>query len=302
MKPKCKHCGSMRIQYRGVRTGAFGIRQKRFKCMGCGKWDYFIDKSSRISTPKILLFDIETLPMEVYTWRLATDYIPPSEVIKDWCILSWAAKWLFSSTVYSDVLKPGEAELHDDKRVIDGLWKLLDEADVVVAHNGIRFDKRMINTRFLLHGYSPPHSYQFVDTLREARKHFSFSSNKLDYINKYLGISPKIETNFNLWRDCAKGDRQALADMVEYNKQDVLSLEETYMTLRPWINTHPNLPLLANMTETACPICQSMDVKKEGFYHTRVATYAEYRCGSCGAIGRGRKSITPKAVKDVLIK
>jgi hypothetical protein len=37
---------------------------------------------------RILLFDIETAPMEVYTWTLMdVGYINPNMVVKDWSIL-----------------------------------------------------------------------------------------------------------------------------------------------------------------------------------------------------------------------
>ena len=38
----------------------------------------------------------ETAPMEVYVWGLKyNNYISPSNVIKDYSVLCWSAKWLF---------------------------------------------------------------------------------------------------------------------------------------------------------------------------------------------------------------
>ena len=50
-----------------------------------------------------------------------------------------------------------------------------------------------------------------VDTLKEARKVFKFSSNKLDYIAQYLGVGAKMDTGgIALWEGCATGSRKAL--------------------------------------------------------------------------------------------
>jgi len=51
--------------------------------------------------------------------------------------------------------------------------------------------KKLINSAFLECGF-PPLKYKVVDTLTVARQNFKFSSNKLAYLNKKLGIRNKI--------------------------------------------------------------------------------------------------------------
>ena len=58
--------------------------------------------------PKILYFDIETLPIIAYTWRTWDVTIHNEQIIKDWCVLSWAAQWE-GGEVFGDVLTPSEA-------------------------------------------------------------------------------------------------------------------------------------------------------------------------------------------------
>ena len=43
--------------------------------------------------PKILYFDIETLPIEAYVWDTFQVNIPAEAIKRDWCVLSWAAQW-----------------------------------------------------------------------------------------------------------------------------------------------------------------------------------------------------------------
>jgi len=128
-----------------------------------------------------------------------------------------------------------------NRALLAELWKLLDAADIVCAHNGDRFDLRFSNSRLLVHGFGP-YSNKSIDTLKIARKHFKFGSNKLDDLGNYLGVGRKL---FTLSRDtllgAVAGNRRCWADLKKYNAQDVLLLERVCLKLRPWATTHPNL-------------------------------------------------------------
>ena len=81
----------------------------------------------------VLILDIETSPLEVYTWGLYKQRINPCNVIKDWAVLTWAAKWLCDSKIHSGVVTPFDATNRDDRTIITALWKLVDEADIIIA-------------------------------------------------------------------------------------------------------------------------------------------------------------------------
>jgi RNase P subunit RPR2 len=89
-----------------------------------------------VDSPSILLLDIETLPCEVLTWGLYLQTIPTDNLIKDWSLLGWSAKWLGASKIMSEILTPEEAINRNDKRILNNLWLLMDEAQVIVGHNG----------------------------------------------------------------------------------------------------------------------------------------------------------------------
>jgi len=250
---------------------------------------------------KVLCFDIETTPLLCFAWGMWQQNINQRAVVEDWHVLSWSAKWLFEDSVMSAVLTPKEARNHDDKRIIEQMWKILDEADVVIAHNAARFDIPRMNTRFLYHGFPPPSYYQVVDTLKVARSNFAFTSNALNYVNGYLRLPQKKETGFQLWVDCFYGDSDALKKMLAYNENDVLVLEELYVLLRPWIKGHPNLGLFVESKSSICPNCGSKKLEWEGYYNTPMGRYRSFRC-ECGAIGRGRKNIVSKKTKERLVR
>ena len=240
--------------------------------------------------PKILLFDTETQTMQVRVWGLYLQKIEIHKVIKDWHLISWAAKWLFEPNVMSDVQTPWEARKRDDKRICKSLWKLFDEADIVIAHNAKRFDVRKCNARWIANKMLPPSPVRILDTLTEAQKIAGFSSHKLDYLAQRYCNDGKTPTDFGLWVGCEHGEQESLDKMVHYNRHDVELLEDVYMLIRPYIKGHPNLGLYDNTDVPLCPTCggeRITDIKKD--YYTNVSRFSMFRC-KCGAYGRRRKN------------
>jgi DNA polymerase elongation subunit (family B) len=250
-------------------------------------------EGERTSPAKILVFDIETAPSRGYIWSAWKQNIQPNQIISDWFMLTWAAKWLFEDDVMSARISVDEVEMEDDKRITEEVWRLLDKADIIIAHNAKKFDVPRLNTRFLLHGLPPPSPYQVIDTLETLRKRMAFTHNRLDYVNDKLGIGRKMDTGgFSLWDRCLKGEEEALMEMEQYNIQDVAILEETYLRIRPWIAPHPNIGLYIEDNVTVCPSCGSSHIEPAGTpYTTSVNQYESFRCKKCGSLGRSRKSI-----------
>ena len=119
--------------------------------------------------PKILLFDVETAPMRAYVWGRWKQNISLNETISEWYILCWSAKWLYSNTIMYDKLTSEEAINQNDKRIVTNLWKLVDEADIVIAYNGKKADIPWMNTRFIINGLKPPSPYYIIDSCEVAR-------------------------------------------------------------------------------------------------------------------------------------
>ena len=245
--------------------------------------------------PNILIFDIETAPVQSYVWSLWKQNIYIDQIESDWFMLSWSAKWLFETEIYSDVLTPKEALAEDDSRIAKGIWEFIDKADIIIGHNIAGFDIPKLNTRWIVNGLQPPSPYQMVDTLKEAKRHFLFSSNKLDFIARILGTEMKMDAGgFETWIGCLKGDADSLKHMETYNRKDINVSEEVYVKIRPWIKAHPNLALYYQDDMHRCRNCGSTNLKfDKGFYVTPLNKYSTVRC-ECGAIGRVRKTALTK--------
>ena len=250
--------------------------------------------------PRILVFDIETLPIVAYTWGVWNVNILPKQIIKDWCMLSWSAKWLLTDEVYGEILTQKEVKNRDDKRISSGIWNMINQADIVIAHNGDKFDIRKVKSRWLKHGLNPPSSYRSIDTLK-VLKGFSPTYRKLDFINKELGLDVKLPMDWDDWRKCDEMDQEALDKMMEYNKEDVKILEELYLIIRPWINSHPNLGLFQSGVKDVCATCGSENIHVDGgYYYTAVGKYSTLRC-ECGAISRSRFTALSKDQRKHLL-
>jgi hypothetical protein len=241
--------------------------------------------------PKILLFDIETAPNVVYTWGLFNQDIALNQIASPEFMICWAAKWLFDDRMMNDCISPTDAIKGNDESITISLWDVINEADIIVAHNGITFDIPWANSRFIHYGMMPPSPYKVVDTYRVCRQQFRFVSNKLAWVSKYLTKEEKIKTDFDLWANCMKGDQEALDKMSKYNIRDTALLEDVYVKLRPWIRNHPNLGLYYDSNEERCCHCGSINVvATTSIYATNANIYQTYRCDDCGAINRVKKA------------
>lgn len=248
------------------------------------------DIGKRSVPAKVLVFDIETAPMNVRSFQKWGVNIGDNMVVDDWFMLSWSAKWLFEPEVFSQVVTPEEALARDDERITIGLWEMLNEADVVVAHNLRKFDRKVANSRFLVHGMTPPSPYEGIDTLVHVRKNFRNTSNRLDWIaTRIFGIPGKIRTETDLWNRAVEGDAAALKAMDVYCVQDVRVLEDVYLKLRPWITPHPNIGLHIVSDTHVCPTCGGTELTPGGEYHTTASVYEALQCNDCGSWSRNRK-------------
>lgn len=237
--------------------------------------------------PKIALFDIETAPNLSYVWGHYEQNV--LDVRVPWYILCFAWKWLDDKEVTTHALpdySPYKRDKENDRALCKELWNVFDEADIVIGHNGDRFDIRKANARFIAHGMHPPSPFKSIDTLKLARKHFKFDSNRLNDLGKYLGVGRKLpHTGFHLWQGCMSGDRAAWKTMRQYNARDVELLERVYLKIRPWASGHPNLNAYNGGKD--CPTCQSPRTQRRGVHVSKTRRYQRWKCQDCGAWSLG---------------
>lgn len=162
------------------------------------------------------------------------------------------------------------------------VWELFDEADIVIAHNALRFDNKVATAAFLTYGFPPPTPYKTIDTLRVVKSISRFNSNSLDAIGETLGVGRKTAVKHSdIWYDCLQGDTKAWKQMEKYNNQDVQLLYAIYEKLRPYIKNHPNLGIILQKRDV-CAKCGSSDLQARGREGRKTGMVQRWSCNNCG--------------------
>jgi DNA polymerase elongation subunit (family B) len=250
--------------------------------------------------PKILILDVETFPNTAYVWRFFKENIGAKQVLEYSTLASFAYKWLDQDVVWYE-----DTQHQTEKSLVKHLLAVLDDADIVVAHNGAKFDLPTIQGRALVLGLKPPSPYKIVDTLLVARYEFNFPANSLEHLAILLGVEKKGGhakfPGFELWQECMRNNPEAWEEMRIYNKQDVSTLEEVYLKMRPFMKRHPNVAVFSEPDSIICPKCGSSHIQSRGYVTTNVGKYKKFQCQSCGGWARTRFSEYPKGIKNALL-
>lgn len=249
--------------------------------------------------PKILLFDIETAPMKVYTFSLFKPVIGVNQIIERPRVLCWSAQWYGTKSVMF------QSEYHDGYiEMLTGLRDLLDEAEVVVGYNSDSFDIPWMTEQFLENGIELPSPFKRVDLYRLNKRHLKTPSGKLDYLAWTLLNERKLShSGIQLWIDCMDGDEATKAKgwalMKKYAIQDTKLLTPLYDKLKRFV-TNVNMGLWSD-SEMACPKCGSTDLQKRGFERTTAGKFQRYQCqsASCMAWSRGSKREDTTALRSI---
>lgn len=258
--------------------------------------------------PNVLIWDIETTPQLGYVWGQYKQNV--LKVVRPWYVLSVAYKWYgtddvgFVSVFQDPAFRPdtgvGKLRANVDRFVVARMWHLFNKADVLVAHNGDKFDIKKTQARFMTYGLEPPSPYRSIDTLKEVRRYANFSSNRLNDLGAQLGLGEKeSHSGLHTWFGCMAGDPEQWATMERYNVKDILLLEDLYTELLPWIGTpgkaNPGVNAAAfrraDGGRIACPKpgCGGTDSIVRGYYTTAAGLrYQNLQCKSCRGYYRNK--------------
>jgi len=204
------------------------------------------------NTAKVLIYDIETSYNIGKFWRAGYNLnINPQDIIHERAIICVSYKWLNEDTIYTITWDNKQ----NDKFLLEQFIEVLNEADLIVAHNGDRYDLKFIKTRALKHDLPMLINYPQFDTLKVAKKKFMFNSNKLDYIAEFLGFGNKIKTSMELWDDIIlRKCKKAMKSMIKYCEMDVELLEKVYNKLVSWENPKYHQGVMQGKNKTTSPI------------------------------------------------
>lgn len=256
--------------------------------------------------PKILTFDIENSPILADVWSAWDNNVSSNQQWRDWFCMTWAAKWYHEEYIHGDSMfnytKQYKADPFDDYYIMLSMRDILDEADIVVGYNSIRFDTPKVLTRMLELDIEPPSPFKQVDLLRVVKRKYRFTRNTLAYVCEKLGIGEKVDTGgHELWQNCILGKPDAWAKMMKYNEHDVMLTEALFELLSPQMGMSPNYGLYVDDDVPRCTniLCGSTDLMQKGYDYSNVSVTKRFKCKACGRPVRKRLREKPK--KNLMI-
>lgn len=259
--------------------------------------------------PKIVLWDIERRPALVYAWGMFDQNIAVQQVVEPASTISVAWKTV------GDRSKPSVASVRDRSyaELVQTMWEILDDADILVGYNTAAFDHRLVNGEFMEAGLTPPSPYRVIDLYSVIKSQARFQSGKLAWVGPALvGEWKQGHAGFAMWRACMEApegseEYEAAWDMMEsYNQQDVAMMEPLFEKLLPWIPNFPSRALYGSAADgdaPTCPRCDSPDAIRRGWRTTAARRYRRYVCRACGgwfqhgAADKGARATTNKPLQ-----
>lgn len=142
-------------------------------------------------------------------------------------------------TIRQDETNPRWRKGHrgDDRELVKQVCKLVREHDVIVAHNGSRFDIPMLRTRALRWGLRPLQEVKLVDPCSIAWRKFKLRSNSLGRIADYVGIKDKkTPLDMSVWADVMlNGSKTGMNKIVKHCEADIKVLSGVLNFVKPFI-------------------------------------------------------------------
>lgn len=272
-------------------------------------WDEYSGDEVK-SGYKMVFLDIEVAPATTLLFNMFNHFSTPDHIEEFPYILTAAWNWLHDDkgVIHHRSLPDYPAfkvNIKDDSQLVYDLWQVLDECDILVAQNA-KFDKGWISQQFALHGLPEPSPYRIICTLKNSKGNFALPSNSLGYVVKYFRLEQEKlkHDGIDLWKRCKAGDLEAFDEMVTYNRGDIPTLRDLYLTTRAHIEKHPNLAIYFNDDEVRCPVCGSSHLSKlDGkLAFTNLSKFQSYRCGDCGTVKRDSTALNNSQSRKNLLR
>lgn len=200
----------------------------------------------------------------------------------------WGQNAIHLTTVLNDRERFAENP-YDDYVVVKTLHALINEADIIVAHNGDAFDWKHFKARCAFHNIPIPKPVKMIDTMKIARKHFGRGAmgNSIDNLGRFLGVSYK--SNSPDWHKIARADLQELLRCGKYCKQDVNVMKQIFSKM--WdLGMIDNINLNPIMgTKNNCRACGRDSLIITGETYTNSHAYEQKQCTKCNTYQKGER-------------
>lgn len=164
--------------------------------------------SAQVKTQFVATFDLETYGLEPIFGRLLCGVVKP-----------WGEE--------AKVFRVNRASA-DDSKLVSDLVKELNRYNVLIAHNGLYFDKQFLNGRALAFNQDIVDvNVKMIDPYVLAKKNLNMRRNSLDSISEFFGLEErKMHVDAETWVKAALDhDEECMEILIERCTSDVVVLE-----------------------------------------------------------------------------
>jgi len=131
---------------------------------------------------------------------------------------------------------------YDDAEIVRDIITELERHFVLVAHNGVKFDRPFLNTRALCGGGAPvilnPRG-KIIDPVQLARKNLRLGYNSLERVLQHLRIGSKTTVTGDVWMKALLSSgteqRKAMDAVVAHCINDTVQLERAMTPLKRFV-------------------------------------------------------------------
>lgn len=238
----------------------FGITRRTVR-----KWAKKLEvglMAKNVTNPaKIMVYDIETPRLKFWKWWSGKGYTNGNDLVKEEGntprVITVAWKWLGDSEIK---YLTWDMKTHDDRELIREFIKEYNKADLVVGVNNNNFDNRWINARAMYHGFHVNMFVKSLDLQKQMKKIARLPSYALKYMCGFFGITMKLQhEGIIMWEMIQEGtppqQEEYMQKMVDYNVGDIVSTEELYFKMLPYMTHQTHFGVLAGKGKYSCPTC-----------------------------------------------
>lgn len=171
--------------------------------------------------------------MNICTFDLETSTLDANTGI----ILCAAVKQLNNKNVKvirADKYPNWKTKKSNNKEVVKDIMNELDQYDILIAHNGQRFDKAFLTALCLKYDIEPSLRFKkLIDPVLSARRHLKLNRNSLVSLIDFLDVpDKKTGIDFKHWIQASLDSNTTSMDyIVDHCVADVKALEQVYQKI-----------------------------------------------------------------------
>ena len=143
------------------------------------------------------------------------------------------------TTLRADKYKSWAKNRTNEKEFIQAVADELDKYDILIFHNGERFDKKYFNAKCMQYNIKPIFRHKkLIDPIQLSWKHLRLGRNSLAALIDYLQIPvKKTPIELHKWMEASlEGSKKAMDLICTHCEYDIITLEQVYDRLRSLVD------------------------------------------------------------------